>query len=105
MFDVKTDFSVYRNCYFFVNHYAADNSLMLRIYNNIDGAIADITVCLDDKFLKDNQAYVDTNNSEFAPKLIKELGIGKPLGKTRNSGFCTYPLYEFDLEKIGEVSR
>ncbi len=48
-------------------------------------------------------ACVDTNNFPGGPALIEKLGIGRPdNGKTVRSGFCTYPLYIFDLEKLKE---
>ncbi len=42
-----------------------------------------------------NAAYVDINNFPDAKHLI-ESGIAKDTGFTKRSGFCVYPLWEFD---------
>ena len=39
-------------------------------------------------------AYVDTNNFPFANQLL-ESGIAEDTGFTKQSGFCTYPLWRF----------
>ena len=46
-------------------------------------------------------AYVDTNNCPWAEEFIAENGLGEPTGDICCSGFCVYPLYKFDMEKIG----
>lgn len=40
-------------------------------------------------------AYVDTNNYPFADEFLK-LGIAQDTGFTKQSGFCTYPLWKFN---------
>ncbi len=48
-------------------------------------------------------AYIDTNNCPFADEFLK-LGIARDTGLTKQSGFCTYPLWKFDeifLKQIG----
>lgn len=45
-------------------------------------------------------AYVDVNNCPWAEESIGKYGLGKFVGETCNSGFCVYPLYEFNLGKI-----
>ena len=51
-----------------------------------------------------NAAYIDTNNCPFADQLLK-YGIAKKTGFTKNSGYCSYPLWIFNedfLKEIGE---
>lgn len=48
----------------------------------------------------DNLAYIDTNNCSWAVEFIKKYKLGKPTGKTMQSGFCTYPLYEMDVKEL-----
>lgn len=50
--------------------------------------------------MPENMAYVDTNNCPWAEEFIAKYELGKPTGQTANSGWCTYPLYVFDLEKL-----
>lgn len=48
-------------------------------------------------------AYVDVNNCPWAQKFIEENKLGEFTGKYGQSGFCIYPLYKFNLDKIKEV--
>ena len=61
-----------------------------------------LTVNLSERLLPDT-AYVDTNNMPDAERFIKEYGLGEFTGTIRRSGFCDYPLYRFNLDKIEEV--
>lgn len=99
-FDVETEFATYKDCYFMIAHYAMDNSLALEIWNDEDGPIADLTRCLGNA--KENESYLDMNNCPWARDLVNKLGIGKFTGVLQGSGFCIYPLYEFDIEKVKE---
>lgn len=50
-------------------------------------------------------AYIDTNNCAFA-NIFVDLGIAQPTGFTKESGFCSYPLWKFDegfLKQIGDM--
>lgn len=68
-----------------------------------DGPFATITVNLPGlRGTKRNVSCVDVNNCPWAPALIKKLGIGKDTGHYLCSGFCTYPVYSFDVDKIAE---
>ena len=40
-------------------------------------------------------AYIDTNNCPFADQLLAQ-GIAIDTGLTKQSGFCTYPLWQFN---------
>lgn len=42
-----------------------------------------------------NAAYIDTNNFPWAETFLKR-GIAVDTGFTKQSGFCEYPLYQFD---------
>lgn len=42
-----------------------------------------------------NSAYMDTNNFPWVTEFL-DKGIAKDTGFTRRSGFCEYPLYQFD---------
>ena len=49
-----------------------------------------------------NSAYIDTNNCRFADQLL-DLGIAEPTSFTKQSGFCTYPLWVFKEDFLKEV--
>ena len=63
-----------------------------------DELFACITVNLDD-ILMPNQAYLDINNCVGIERFVLDNKLGKPAGRKMTSGFVTYPLYEFDLER------
>ena len=46
-----------------------------------------------------NCAYIDSNNCDFTEQLL-EQGMAKPTGFTKHSGFCEYPLWEFDEQTL-----
>ena len=48
-------------------------------------------------------AFVDTNNNTGVERFLKEYKIAKPTGFYGFSGFCSYPLYKFDLKKLEEI--
>lgn len=53
--------------------------------------------------MPDYCAYVDINNMPELEKFIEENEIGEFTGLTGRSGFCEYPLYLFDPEKLREL--
>ena len=53
-----------------------------------------------DSLASESKAFVDTNNCPWAEEFIQENGLGEFTGIYGNSGFCTYPLYEFNLGKL-----
>lgn len=56
-----------------------------------------LTVCFGVHIGIKNAAYIDTNNCPFAEQLLA-YGIATNTGLTKNSGFCSYPLWVFDEE-------
>lgn len=101
-FDVVTEFCTYKDCYLSIEHYAIDDSLCLQVWNN-EGCICRLTV-FTGQWGVDMQT-VDVNNCPFAPKLIDDLGIGIDTLRRCKSGFCEYPVYIFNLEKIKEYTK
>ena len=104
---VEINFNFYNEEYrarFCKSEYANNGSLYVGVvtWNEEDEYWedwGDLTVNLPGMCPEDNEAFLDTNNC--APEIIKELekkGYIKDTGITRNSGFCTYPLYEFAKE-------
>lgn len=48
----------------------------------------------------DKFAFIDTNNIPGADKFLIENGLAKPTGYHGRSGYCFYPEFKFDLEKL-----
>ena len=65
--------------------------------------LAVITVNLGD-LLKKNMAYIDTNNCPWAEDFLIDNDFGIPTEEYKASGFCVYPLYQLDLERIGKYN-
>jgi hypothetical protein len=101
--DIKTRYGNYKVDFLTTDRYVADNAIAIMTWGDYE-PIAHITVCLDDDRLEPNQSYVDTNNCPWVPEWIEENKLGTKTNRTARSGFCTYPLYEFDMKRI-EVER
>ena len=55
--------------------------------------------------LGEDEAFVDTNNCPWATGFIDEYGLGERTGLWMPSGFCEYPLYRFNMEKIRGLGK
>lgn len=78
------------------------NGNLAVILENSDGfQIGKLTVNLGLK-LDDGYAYLDTNNLPEGEVFVKEYGLAEFTGKYGRSGYCEYPLYRFNMEKLGE---
>ena len=83
--------------------YANNNTLAVIVEDSDGCPFATLTV--NSSFsggLPENMQFLDVNNCPWAPAFLQEHGLAKPMGKALRSGFCEYPLYEFDLTKIPE---
>lgn len=82
--------------------YADNDTLAIILDDPKEGPFGAITVNIEaSDFLADQtHAFVDTNNCPWAEEFIAKHGFGKPVGLMGESGYCMYPLYEFDLEKL-----
>lgn len=97
---VKTTFGTYEDAYFQVGRYLIDGALFLAMQSISEGGLAPITVCLRDPDLAPDESYVDVNNFPEVLELIADLNLGTPTGKTRQSGFVTYPLVKFNKDVV-----
>lgn len=61
----------------------------------------DITVNLPDERLSgEDCAFVDVNNAPFLPKFLEANGLAEPTGMHGFSGWCVYPEYRFNMDKV-----
>ena len=97
----KTEFGTY-NLYPFRSKYFDNNSLAIILLDEDGEEFAVLTVNLEYSMATGKMAYVDTNNCPWAEKFIKENELGMPTEAMGFSGFCSYPLYIFDTDKIPE---
>ena len=61
----------------------------------------DLTVSFGEFIGMKNCAYIDLNNCPFATKFLQE-GVAADTGFTKQSGMCTYPLWQFKEEFLKE---
>lgn len=76
-------------------HYLDGNFAISLICGNFE-PYGNLTVNLGER-LPENMAYVDTNNMPDAERFIKDNDLGTFAGKKKQSGFCEYPLYKFNI--------
>lgn len=50
--------------------------------------------------LEDEFICVDTNNSPTAKHILKRLKIAEDTGRTLSSGYCVYPIYKLNNDKL-----
>ena len=79
--------------------YANNHTLHVQAWCE-DGPFATITVNIPGGCAGDNFAYVDTNNCPWAPEFLEENGLATNTGIIGYSGYCAYPLFNFNVDKI-----
>ena len=101
MFTVHTEYEDYENCFFQVDEYANNDHVCVSLYSEEEGPISPVTVNIQgiERF-PENYSCIDTNNAPFLEDLIEELGIAAPAGIVLKSGWCTYPVYIFNKDKL-----
>lgn len=105
------------------NSYGTEYKIKLELNTYMDGQLALTAKCWDSEFnfwdnfgtftvnlnyegndpAPEDCAYLDTNNLRDVEEWIKENKLGEPTGKRKQSGYCTYPLYKFDIAKIKSI--
>ena len=103
--ELKTQFGTTENVTLTVNTYVDNKSLYVGMATAEDGVpepYGDVTVNL----LSSVPAYcafVDTNNMPELEDFLVGNGIAEFTGIQQRSGYCSYPLYLFDVEKMREL--
>lgn len=52
--------------------------------------------------MKPWQAFLDTNNMPYIGETLERIGLADPVGCMLPSGFCHYPLYEFNPDELAK---
>ena len=82
-----------------------NNDTLAIMLKDADGyPFASLTVNIEasDFVASDRRAFVDVNNCPWAEEFIKDNYLGIPTGKIGFSGYCKYPLYEFNINLLYE---
>lgn len=96
---LNTLYETYHNCYLTVDRYVKDGTPAIGIWND-EGPVAMLTVCLGKGREGGNESFVDTNNLSGAMEFINMYGLGRRTGISARSGFCVYPLVDFDMAEV-----
>ncbi len=103
--ELKTSFGTTENVTLTVNTYVDNNSLYVGMITEEDGfpePYGDVTVNLL-AAVPPYCAFVDTNNMPELEDFLVKNGIAEFTGLMQQSGYCSYPLYLFDMEKMREL--
>ena len=85
-----------------VNTYVDNNSLyvgMTTVADRFPEPYGDVTVNLLSS-VPPYCAFVDTNNMPELEDFLVKNGIAEFTGLMQKSGYCSYPLYQFNAEKM-----
>ena len=90
-----------------INRYASNGCLYVGLNKRPDeygdDYFGSITVNLPGSVPK-HSAYVNVNGLSGILPFLKEYKLAKPMSVVGESGFCAYPLFRFDLEKLREYA-
>lgn len=98
-FEIEFYGKKYKVC-FYVCTYTANGNIAIELHTDKGEPFADVTVNLG--FLAPGYGYLDVNQLSDVEKIMQEHGFGHPEGTRRQSGYVSYPLYEFHLDKMKE---
>lgn len=102
-YKVETNFGTYE-VELGVSEYLNNGSLAIELIDAEEREFfAILTVNIEEERAGKETAYVDINDCPWATKFIEDNELGEFTGKYGRSGFCVYPLYKFNLDKIKEV--
>lgn len=84
--------------------YQSNGTLAVALIMDTEEPFGMITVNIapSDIFADEKAAFIDTNNCPWAKEFLIENKIAFECGVSAGSGYCTYPLFEFDIDKLGE---
>lgn len=88
-----------------IQQYANNGRIAISLITNEEGypeLFGCLTVNIDEP-APDYCGYLDTNNLSNAEKFVTENGLGEFTGFTGGSGYCKYPLYLFNVDKLREL--
>lgn len=88
-----------------VNSYANNGNLAVGLVSQDEDGynepFADVTVNIAD--LPPYHAALDTNNMSGIGSFVEKEGLARPTGNYLNSGFCHFPVYEFDKDALQKL--
>ena len=82
--------------------YENNGTLALMAFYDENGDDSDVlSVNLNNAMMQNDECcFIDTNNIPWAPRFLEKFNLAEPTGVSQRSGFCTYPLYKVNREKL-----
>lgn len=99
---VKTKYSEYKNVFVRLGSYIANDSIAIELWNNKEGMIARITVCIPNSTIKEDEVIINTDSHPWAMEFIKEHGLGIEIEKMIKSVYGIYPVVKLNLKEISK---
>ena len=99
MYKCETEFGTY-NVSIETSTYYYGGNLSISLITEDGERLAMLTTNLAGWTLPNDKSFVDTNNCPWAEKFISDNKLGKPTGIKAVSGYCVYPQYRFDMDKL-----
>lgn len=88
-----------------IRTYPDNGRIYIGLITNEDGYtehIGNVTVNIDAP-ASNYCGYLDTNNLANVENFIREYNLGEFTGLMGRSGYCSYPLYAFNVHKLREL--
>ena len=103
--ELKTQWGTTEQVSIEINTYLNNGNMYIGLTTDGDGypePYGDVTVNLGEK-VPDFCGYIDTNNMPELEKFLVNNDIGEFTGFMQRSGFCVYPMYMFNVDKLREL--
>lgn len=103
--ELKTQWGTTEQVSIEINTYLNNGNMYIGLTTDGDGypePYGDVTVNLGEK-VPDFCGYIDTNNMPELEKFLVDNDIGEFTGFMQRSGFCVYPMYMFNVDKLREL--
>ena len=107
---LKTEFGKF-NVSLYVDRYAEGSVLYIGLIDDdTKEPFANLTRNIPDQYIpctirELNSAPVDVNNCPWAEEFIKKYKLGSKTETLVHSGFCTYPVYQFDERTLKKFQK
>lgn len=92
------------HCCLFIGYYNQFKNISVQAWD-LDNNEPYATLTVNIEPLEHPRAYLDTNNCPWVMDLFEKYNLGTWTGNITRSGFCEYPLYELNLDRISKFSR
>lgn len=81
--------------------YVCNGALAVKLYSRTGELYATLTVNLpESNNLEYGYAFVDAYNLRWAKEFINKYELGHFANRYASDGWCTYPLYKFDISRL-----